>query len=306
MLAVAIGVFLLLGGPIWAHRWDPDASIVYSYVPIPILVFAILLAKRRFSLRGFALESLRLIVLKFGLTAAFLIALWTTQDPPPPDRPLDPLSRRTPTPAPLRVATPTATPAASVIPASSRGDVAGTARGLDGSPLADAIVYVASGLERFVFAPKADVPLELTARGLAPDPLMVDTGGSALIRSGDGRLHTLHAWVGAGEALFNVPLLPSGAERRVTFTKAGAGGIRCEVHPDEAARLLVVAGGYATRTAADGSFRLTGVPAGAIRIALLGETGPGSTRDVVVAAGANVDGSLALRPAPAPGSTARD
>lgn len=305
MLAVAIGVFLLLGGPIWAHRWDPDASIVYSYVPIPILVFAILLATRRFGLRAFVLESLRLTVLKFGLTAGFLIVLWTTQTPPPPDRPLDPVARRTPTPAALTTAVPTATPAVSEIPASARGEVAGTARGVDGSPLANAVVYV-SGLETLVFAPAADVRLELTPRGLAPDPLIVDTGGSALIRSGDGRLHTLHAWVGAGEALFNVPLLPSGAERRVTFGKAGAGGIRCEVHTGEAARLLVVTGGFATRTAGDGRFRLTGIPAGPIRIALLGETGRGSTRDVVVAAGASVDGSLALLPDGAPTPTPRD
>lgn len=305
VLAVAIGVFLLLGGPIWAHRWDPDASILYSYVPIPILVFAILLATRRFSLRAFALESLRLTVLKFGLTAGFLIVLWTTQAPPP-DRLLDPVARRTPAPAPARIAAPTATPAASVIPASSRGDLTGTVRGVDGAPLANAIVYVASGLERLVFAPEADVRLELTPRGVAPDPLIVGTGGSAVIRSGDGRLHTVHAWVGAGEALFNVPLLPSGAERRVTFDRAGAGGIRCEVHPAEAARLLVVTGGFATRTTAGGSFRLAGVPAGAIRIALLGEAGPGSARDVVVAAGASVDGSIELRRPPTPTPSPRD
>jgi hypothetical protein len=303
VLAVAIAVFLLLGGPIWAHRWDPDTSIVYSYVPIPILVFAILLATGRFGLRAFVLESLRITVLKFGLTAGFLTVLWTTQTPPPPDRPLDPLARRTPTPAAARPAEPTAVPAVSTIPAASRGDVTGTVRGVDGSPLASAVVYVTSGLERFVFATEADVPLALTARGLTPDPLVVGTGGSAVIRSGDGRLHTVHAWVGAGDELFNVPLLPSGAERRVRFGKAGAGGIRCDVHPDEAARLLVVAGAFATRTGADGRFRLTGVPAGTIRIAVLGETGPGSARDVAVTAGPPVDGSIdlarPLTPAPA-------
>lgn len=295
VLAVAIGVFLLLGGPIWSHRWDPDASIVYSYVPIPMLVFVLLLARGRFGLRMFLLETLRLTVLKFGITAGLLIALWTVQDPPAPGHVLDPLARRTPTAAPLRTATPTPAPAVSAIPPHALGEIAGDVRDGSERPVAGAIVYVASGLERFVFEPGPDATVTFGSGRVDPVRLLLRAGTAVVLRSGDGRLHTAHAFRERGDALFNVPLLPSGDGRRVPIVAEGAGGLRCEVHPEEAARLLVVRGGFLATTGPDGRFRLRGVPAGRVRLAALDA---GLEREVDVVAGATVDGSL--RPAPTP------
>lgn len=35
VLGAALSVFLFAAGPVWRHRWEPDAAILWSYAVIP-------------------------------------------------------------------------------------------------------------------------------------------------------------------------------------------------------------------------------------------------------------------------------
>lgn len=82
ILAVVLAIFLFGNGPIWKVRWSPDASILWSYAPIPLLVAFALAARRRLRLGSFLLETFLVALVKFGLTAMILIALWAGGAPP--------------------------------------------------------------------------------------------------------------------------------------------------------------------------------------------------------------------------------
>ena len=63
-------------------------------------------------------------------------------------------------------------------------------------------------------------------------------------------------------AKFDLGLYKSGTSKTVTFDRAGAVDIYCNIHPEMAATIKVVDGGWFAVTGADGSFRLDDVPPG--------------------------------------------
>ena len=66
-------------------------------------------------------------------------------------------------------------------------------------------------------------------------------------------------------AKFDLGLYKSGTSKTVTFDRAGAVDIYCNIHPEMTATIKVVDGGWFAVTGADGSFRLDGVPPGTYR-----------------------------------------
>lgn len=83
LVAVALVHFVFAHGPIWNHPWSPNASIVYSYLPIPFLVALVLRRGRRLSASSWMLGTLQVATFKFVLSAGLLIALWAITNPPP-------------------------------------------------------------------------------------------------------------------------------------------------------------------------------------------------------------------------------
>ena len=87
ILAFCVAIFLFGRGPIWRHPWNPDASILWSYAPIPFLVLAVFALRRELRVTSVFLETILLTLVKFGITAAVLVSLWTLGPPPPDARP---------------------------------------------------------------------------------------------------------------------------------------------------------------------------------------------------------------------------
>ena len=293
-LAIAVAAFFFVTGPIWRHPGDIrvlDHAIGWSYAVIPLLVGACLLASRRWTWRGFFLDSLALSLVKFGLTFGVAAFLWLAVAPPqaapahvpPPAGPAEVEAAIVPT----------------VIDPARTGTLRVTVLDADGRPAPGAIAYVAGGLSGYLFAPPAEpVALANGEAGVTPRLAVVMVGQRLAGRSIDGRLHTLRA-TREGAVLFNVPLLSGGEPTTVRIGGAGDGpglaAIRCNVHPREASsRLLVLAHPFFGPADPRGSVRLDAVPAGRLRIAAVSEDRSAPEETVELPAGAAVEVRLML------------
>ena len=292
-LALAVAAFFFVTGPIWRHPGDIrvlDHAIGWSYAVIPPLVAACLLAGRRWTWRGFLLDSLAITLCKFGITFTVAACLWLTVASPqgaPPH-----------VPPPVGPAAAEAEIVPTVIDPARAGTVRITVVDAGGRPAPGALAYVAGGLSGYVFAPPpAPVTLAFGETGVTPRLAVVMVGQRLAGRSTDGRLHTLRA-TREGAALFNVPLLSGGEPTLVRVGDApGLAVIRCNVHPREAeSRLLVLAHPFSAPADAVGKLRLDAVPAGRLQLAAVSEDGSAPEATVELPAGGTVEVRLTLGP----------
>jgi hypothetical protein len=280
----AMAVFFLAQGPLWRHRWQLDISIFYSYLVVPVLVAGALAYRKKWSLASFALGTLEVTVWKFGATYVIAHTLWMFSPPPPKTRPLPAESAIPERESPV-VATPIAKEATGAIQGTVTG--AGSAR---------VIVYVASGLESFTFAPSAGSPELLVGASIQPGIAVAELNQELRARSSDGRLHTLIAGIEDAD-LFNVPLQSSGAWSGAKVRRGqGVAQLRCAVHPHsgETGSLVVVGHPFHAMLDGDGRFDWEGVPAGHVVIAALGSGGRQAKAEVEVVAGGSVQAQLKL------------
>jgi hypothetical protein len=292
-LAAALAIFLFVTGPVWKHPGDIgrlDWAILWSYVAIPFLVAGCLLASRRWSLRALLLDALALTLVKYVVTSTIAIVLWATVAPPRGAEPLPPRPAAPVVPEAAIVPTP--------IDAKRTGAVQATVVGPDGRPVEGALVYVAAGLESYVFVPPVE-PVTLTndGSGVLPRLAVAMVGQRIQGRSADGRLHTLVASAG-GATWFNAPLLSSGEPTVVRAPGArGVAEVGCNVHPAEPkSRLLVLGHPFFARSDAGGRAMLRGVPEGHVEVDALsnGETGESAGAEVVVVAEGAAEVRLAI------------
>lgn len=268
-------------GPIWRHPWDIgalDSAIIWSYVPIPFLVAGCLLGSRRFSLRALFLDTLELTMLKYATTLGIALVLLEIT-PVPQVAPPPPPARGAAAAEPALVPTP--------IDPAMTGSVSGTVLDEQGRPVAGALAFVAAGLQDYVFAPPGE-PVVITndGHGATPRLAVARAGQPILARSTDGHLHTLVGTKG-DDPLFNIPLLSAGQPTEIRVRDAsGAVTLGCNVHPDEEkSRLVVLTHPFFAFSDGEGRFRLSGVPAGRLRIALVRESGSPAEATVELAAG---------------------
>jgi hypothetical protein len=289
-----VAAFFFVTGPIWRNPGDIrvlDHAIGWSYLLIPLLVGACLLAARRWTWRGFLLDSLAVTLCKFVLTSGVAAFLWLVVAPPQMPPPHVP-----PTPGPPEVEQ--AVVPTPIDPART-GTLLVTVLDPAGRPAPGVIAYVAGGLEAYVFAPPSS-PVVLTngGDGVTPRLAVVMVGQRLAGRSTDGRLHTLRA-TRDGAALFNVPMLSGGDPTSQRIGEgAGLAVIRCNVHPREAeSRLLVLAHPFSAPTGAQGTARLDAVPAGHLRVAAVSEDGSAAEQAVELPTDHPARVTLTLTPA---------
>ena len=66
--AIVLGLFLFLGGPVWRDPFNIDRQIIGSYLPIPILVAALLAVEKKLRAMPWFLATMELTALKFAVT----------------------------------------------------------------------------------------------------------------------------------------------------------------------------------------------------------------------------------------------
>jgi hypothetical protein len=203
VLAVALGVFAFAAGPVWRHRWEPDAAILWSYAVIPAGVFAAFFRRGTPRLVPVLVESLLLSIVKFGITAFVLVTLWSFGTPPPAraSHLLEDVLR----------------------PKSTEISLKGEE---------DAAAGIAARLATAQDVTVGDGRFSSKVISLA-------AGGDVALRATDGRLHAVEVLSADGSILRNVPVLGSGAARLLSLEEVPGGvSLRCAVHPQETAVIL--------------------------------------------------------------------
>jgi hypothetical protein len=246
--------------------WEPADVVAWtenvwmSYAPIPLLV-ALLLARERKLVRGaFAVECMRLALVKFAISFGVANAIWAVQGPPPVP------ARAAPPPRPGSggglhdVAQP---PAAGDLEPLARMDLSGVVLDADGTPVAGALVSAAEGLGDLTFeVPDEPVSLVTDGTGFSPALAVVQAWQPLQLSATDGVLHTA---VLAGDEqgfVLNRPVLPTGTTTVMLRRERGVLEVHCSVHvqTERPARLLVLGHPFVSRTDEKGRFVLEGVP----------------------------------------------
>ncbi|MFT4542577.1 MAG: succinate dehydrogenase hydrophobic anchor subunit [Planctomycetota bacterium] len=272
-LIVLLAIFVLLN-PIWVEQdmraWNEN--IWWSYIPIPLLVAIFLAIERKLGLAALLLESMKLTFVKFVITITFANVLWGVSGVPDSGIPETP---RAETDAVQAAFQPVAPPTPTSLDEQSLGQLSGTVVAPDGAPVAGALVWISKGLETYVFAPPAaTLVLNNHGTGIEPTFAVVQVWQSISLCSSDDLLHTIVITDGSDRRLANYPMLGHDGRELMFHRQHGLIDIGCSVHSDESsARFLVLANPFHTRTAADGSFTLTGVPAGELQLEAWSPTG---------------------------------
>ncbi len=152
------------------------------------------------------------------------------------------------------------------------GIVVRDVHGSDGG-LADAFVYLASGLEDRVF-PVPSTPVVIDQRGcwFSPRVAAAQVGQPIVFHSSDDTLHNVHGEPHANPR-WNFGLPRQDAERTITLERPEVMvQVRCDVHPWMRLDLSVVPHPYFAVTSDDGHFRFANVPAGTYTVAAVHPT----------------------------------
>lgn len=135
--------------------------------------------------------------------------------------------------------------------------------------LANAVVWIKQGLEKWVFAPPSE-PVIIDQKGCVYHPHVAAAmiGQPVDFVNSDPEAHNVHARPQVVSA-FNFLMSRQGSKRRLTFDKPEiAVPVGCDIHPWMSAYVAVVANPYFAVTPANGSVTLTNVPPGEYVVAV--------------------------------------
>ena len=134
---------------------------------------------------------------------------------------------------------------------------------VEGGRVANAVVWIKGGLEKWVFAPPAE-PVVIDQKGCVyhPHVAAVMVGQAVEFVNSDPEAHNVHARPQVVTP-FNFLMSRQGSKRTLTFDKAEvAVPVGCDIHPWMSAYVAVVGNPYFAVTPANGSVTLANVPPG--------------------------------------------
>lgn len=128
-----------------------------------------------------------------------------------------------------------------------------------GQPVADAIVYATAQAAPMRTA-TAKAVIDQVHRRFVPRVSVVQTGTAISFPNSDNIRHSVYSFSPA--RTFTLKLYAGTPANPVVFDKPGIVVLGCNIHDTMVAWILVVDTPYFTRTAADGTATLTGLPPG--------------------------------------------
>jgi plastocyanin len=164
-----------------------------------------------------------------------------------------------------------------------------------GGGLADAFVWVKSGLTGSYPAPAEAVLLDQQGCMYHPHVIGVQAGQPITIRNSDETLHNIHPRPTVN-AEFNVGQARKGMESVRTFDKEELMiPVGCDVHPWMRSYVSVVNHPFFAVTKADGTYEIKGLPAGEYEIEVRHEKGAPATQKVTVKANEAAKADFAVK-----------
>ena len=128
------------------------------------------------------------------------------------------------------------------------------------APNADVIVYVVGFTDPPGARPATPVKIEQKGRKFVPDLVAITVGDKVSFPNVDPFLHNVFSQSGARK--FDLGSFKKGDTKEKEFPAPGVVDVYCNIHPEMAATILVLPNRRHTRTGADGTFVLAGIPEG--------------------------------------------
>ena len=149
-------------------------------------------------------------------------------------------------------------------PSTQGGAIAGKVTCNGSMDACSAVVYAERipGLE--FHAPRNPVVLDQSNLAFTPHVLPVVAGTTVIFPNHDEVPHNVYS--SSPAKIFNVGIYPQGGFRQVTFDEPGEVLLRCNIHPQMFAYVLVVPQPYFATTSPDGKFRLKDLPPGKYKV----------------------------------------
>jgi plastocyanin len=162
--------------------------------------------------------------------------------------------------------------------------------------LMNVIVYVKEGLgDKKFTAPTDKVSIDQKGCMYTPHVLTLQVGQTLTIKNSDNTTHNIHSH-SEKNTPFNFAQPTAGLTRDETFKFAEIFPVKCDVHPWMNSHIGVFDHPFHAVTAKDGSFKITGLPAGKYTIVawheLLGEA---ATAEVTVTGGETKEANIEIK-----------
>lgn len=124
-----------------------------------------------------------------------------------------------------------------------------------GKPVENAVVYIGD-----VKAPIQDTAAIVTVNQkrltFLPHVKPIQAGTRVAFKNSDSDLHNIHAYDEKNKTIFNVAVLPDLASPARAYDKPGEILLKCDVHPEMSAYLLVLTNPYFATTDKKGRFKI--------------------------------------------------
>jgi plastocyanin len=152
--------------------------------------------------------------------------------------------------------------------------------------LADALVYVKSGISGTYPPPAEPVVLDQKGCDYSPHMVAMQAGQGLKIRNSDDTLHNIHPKP-QQNAEFNIGQPRQNMESTKVFDKPETMiPVGCDVHPWMRAYISVLSNPFFAVTKEDGTYEIKGLPAGEYEVEVLHGKAKGATQKVTVKDGA--------------------
>ena len=148
-------------------------------------------------------------------------------------------------------------------PAPATGDgaeVVGSVPQSSGGPRS--IIILRPHAERDVQLPQEPAQIDQYGRAFIPRLVVIREGQAVEFTNSEDELHNVHVIDEAGVSLVNVGMPILGGVFEHVFDKAGDYAVSCDVHQEMAAQIVVTKSPYTVIANPDGTFALSGIPAG--------------------------------------------